>query len=57
MFVICIDAGGFEDQLTYESVYMVEFHGENGYQVYNDNEELTWYGSSKFAVIESNPKE
>jgi hypothetical protein len=57
MYVICIDANGFEDQLTYESVYMVEEIGENGYKIYDDNEVPRWYGNIHFARVDPSIKE
>lgn len=57
MYVICIDANGFEDQLTYEAVYKIDEQGANSYLILNDEEQERWYGKVHFSNIIQEPKE
>jgi hypothetical protein len=47
---ICVDAGGFEDQLTEDYMYAVSQFGANSYKVLNDKGEVVWYGKSHFTI-------
>ena len=57
MYVICVDNVGFEDQLTTESVYLVEKIGVNGYSVYDDKEIERWFGGVHFAIVNEGSNE
>ena len=50
MYIECIRADGFEDQLTSTMTYQVKEVGENSYLIENDNEESRWYGNQHFSV-------
>jgi hypothetical protein len=56
MYLMCVDDGGFEDQIENGSTYMVEESGVNGYRIYNDKEELEWYGEIHFGIIDETVK-
>ncbi len=51
MIILCIDNGGFEDQLKTNLTYAVKERGKNSYLIENDSGQKRWYGTAKFEVV------
>lgn len=51
MHLICVDDGGFEDQITNGHSYYAIETGVNGYLIEADNGKEVWLGEMHFAIV------